>query len=139
MKKFIFLAIAALAVVAGQTQEKQTKPPPPPPKVNLDKFVPPPPPPKPNQSSKVQPTHIKSNNSHDYQAFLNRNPTVKRIGWTENTVRIYLKSGKEESYQLKDNKEMQTLKNKYGELPIAPPLPPKPKVEKFPPPVIKAE
>ena len=128
MKKIIFLALTAFSGLISSAQQKQTKPPPPPPKVNVDKFVPPPPPPK--EPSK----------NRDYQGFLKSNPTVKRLAWAnQNTVRIYLKSGKLEAYDLKKEKDVQTVKNKYGELPIAPPQPPKPKAKKFAPPVIKAD
>jgi len=127
MKKIIFFSLAAFAALSSFAQQKQTKPPPPPPKVNVDKFVPPPPPPK-------EPSN------RDYQAFLKRNPTVKRLTWAnQKTVHIYLKSGKQETYDLNKEKDLQTVKNKYGELPIAPPQPPKPKVKKFAPPVIKAD
>jgi hypothetical protein len=135
MKKTFFVAIAALAGLVAFTQQKQTKQPPPP-KVNLEKFVPPPPPP--TQPSKVQAEHLASPNNPDYKEFLKRNPTVKRITWAyKNTVRIYLKSGKQETYDLKKEKDMQSLKNKYGELPAAPPSPPKVNMEKFAPPVQK--
>ena len=128
MKKIIFFSLAAFAALSSFAQQKETKPPPPPPKVNVDKFVPPPPPPK--EASK----------NRDYQAFLKRNPTVKRLTWAnQKTVHIYLKSGKQETYDLNKEKDLQTVKNKYGELPIAPPQPPKPKVKKFAPPVIKAD
>ena len=138
MKKTIFLAIAAFAGSVSFAQQKQTKPPPPPPKVNVDKFVPPPPPPK--QPSKVKTSNAASSKKPGYQEFLKRNPTVKRLTWArENKVHIYLKSGKQETYDLKKENDVQAVKNKYGELPIAPPPPPKPKVEKFAPPVIKAD
>jgi hypothetical protein len=132
MKKSIFFAIAALAGFVAFTQQKQTKQSPPPPKVSLEKFVPPPPPSK--QPSKVKTEHFASSKNPDYQEFLKRNPTVKKITWAyKNTVRIYLKSGKQETYDLKKEKDMQNLKNKYGELPAAPPPPPKVNMEKFVP------
>ena len=138
MKKTIFLVIAAFAGSVSFAQQKQSKPPPPPPKVNVDKFVPPPTPPK--QPSKVKNVNAVSYKKPGYQEFLKGNPIVKRLTWPhENTVRFYLKSGKQETYDLKKENDVQTVKNKYGELPIAPPRPPKPKVEKFAPPVIEAE
>ena len=128
MKKIILFALTAFVGLVSFAQQKQTKPPPPPPKVNIDKFVPPPPPPK-------EPAK-----NRDYEEFLIRNPTVKRLAWAhENMVRIYLKSGKPEVYDLKKENDVQTVKNKYGELPKAPPPPPKPVVKKFAPPVIKAD
>ena len=130
MMKNIFVAIAALAGSVAFTQQKQTKPPPPP-KVNLEKFVPP----LPKQPSKVRAEHLASPNNPDNKEFLKRNPTVKRITWAyKNTVRIYLKSGKQETYDLKKEKDRQNLKNKYGELPVAPQTPPKVNMEKFVPP-----
>jgi hypothetical protein len=136
MKKTIFFAIATLAGSVAFTQNKQTKPPPPPPTVNLEKVAPPLPPPVLKQPSKTE--HFASPNNADYKEFLKRNPTVKRIGWADNNaVHIYLKSGKEEKYNLKKETDMRTLENKYGELPAAPPPPPKVTPKKFPPPVIK--
>lgn len=136
MKKTIFLAIAVFTGSVSFAQQKQTKPPPPPPKVNVDKFVPPPSPPK--EPSKAKTEKLVVSKNADYQEFLKRNPTVERLTWAhENMVRIYLKSGKQETYDLKKENDVQAVKNKYGELPIAPPQPPKPKVEKFAPPVIK--
>jgi hypothetical protein len=63
---------------------------------------------------------------------LKRNPTVKGLGWQqENRVRVRLKSGKEEVYNLNNKDEAAKLKNKYGELPAPPPPPPRPKVRKI--------
>jgi len=123
MKKSFFIAITVLAgsvVFAQQKKEKQPPPPPPPPKIMEVKEIPPPPPPPPKPD-----VSEKTNYPEDYSGFLKRNPTVKGIGWTDNQVRIRLKSGKEEDYFLNDNGEMQKLKNQYGELPAPPPPPPK--------------
>ena len=72
----------------------------------------------------------------DHKAFLKSNPGVKNIEWSENNVvRIRLKSGKTEVYDLDDKEQAQRLESKYGKLPVAPPPPP-PIVElqKIPPP-----
>lgn len=130
MKKTIFIATAIVIGSATFAQQKKLKqpPPPPPPKVNLDKFVPPPPPPP-----KVEIERFPSPGNNDYQAFLKRNPTVKGIGWMENNrVRIRLKSGKEEVYNMNNENEALKLKDKYGALPTPPPPPPAP-----PPPRVK--
>ena len=122
MKKIFFIAITVLAgsVVFAQ-QKKENPPPPPPPKMLEVKEIapPPPPPPKPAAAEKI-------NHPKDYSEFLKRNPTVKGIGWTDNQVRIRLKSGQEEQYFLNNKAEMQKLKNQYGELPAQPPPPPPP-------------
>ncbi|HEU4633833.1 MAG TPA: hypothetical protein VFS22_07610, partial [Flavisolibacter sp.] len=70
----------------------------------------------------------------EYQAFLKRNPGVKSIGWSGNKmVRIHLKSGKEEVYDLKDKGQVQNMESKYGKLPQAPPPPPVPPAPAVPP------
>ena len=117
MKKRIFIAVAILTssiAFAQQKKEKQPPPPPPPPPVLNVKDVPPPPPPPPKAPPKP---------NKEYDAFMQRNPAVKNIGWSDDEVRIRLKSGKEEIYNMKNEEEVQKLKNKYGELP-APPSPP---------------
>jgi hypothetical protein len=126
MKKRFLVALAILTGSVSFAQQKQKEPPPPPepPKVNLDKFVPPPPPPK-------APEKQRTDLPKDYKAFLKRNPTVKNLSLSENKVRIYLKSGKEEVYNTNDKEEMQKLKDKYGELPVPPPPPPPPKAPKI--------
>jgi hypothetical protein len=128
MKKRILVALAIFtASVSFAQQKKQIQPPspPPPPEVRLKKFTPPPPPPK------VVRERFPSSNDGDYQAFLKNNPTVKGIGWSENKVRIHLKSGKQEVYDLNNEEDVFDLKNKYGELPAPPPPPPPPKVSKI--------
>jgi hypothetical protein len=124
MKKRIFIAVAMLAgsiAFAQQKKEKQPPPPPPPPQVLDVKDIPPPPPPP------ETPPKLKK----EYDAFLKRNPTVKGIAWSNDTVRIRLKSGKEEIYNMKNEEEALKLKSKYGELPApTPPPPPPPKVIK---------
>ena len=134
MKKRILVALAIFtASVSFAQQKKQVQPPspPPPPEVRLDKFTPPPPPPKKPAPPKVVRERFSSANNGDYQAFLKTNPTVKGIGWSENKVRIHLKSGKQEVYDLNNEKDVLDLKSKYGELPAPPPPPPPPKVSKI--------
>ncbi|HEX8334017.1 MAG TPA: hypothetical protein VF622_15465 [Segetibacter sp.] len=60
----------------------------------------------------------------DYKAFLKRNPTVRSLGWTEESVIVRLKTGKKERYILTDEKSIKEAETKYGELPEAPPPPP---------------
>jgi hypothetical protein len=128
MKKSILVAVAAFAVSAAFAQKKEKLPPPPPPPaiVNVKDVPPPPPPPKIKLEKFVSPDNA------DYQAFLKRNPTVKRIGWSKNKVRIHLKSGKEEVYDMNKEEEVKNLKDKYGELPAPPPPPPVPPAPKVP-------
>lgn len=136
MKKEILVAIAIFTgsiAFAQQKKAKQPPPPPPPPEVNMEKFVPPPPPPpRPNTPPppKVVMERFSSPNNADYQAFLKRNPAVKSVGWSENKIRIHLKSGKEEVYNTSNEAETQKLKDKYGELPAPPPPPPPPRKPK---------
>ena len=118
MKKFFFIAAAILAgsMAFAQKKEKQAPPPPPPPAVLDVKDVPPPPPP-PKAPEKP---------GKENEAFMQRNPAVNNISWSDDTVRIRLKSGKEEIYNLKSEKDVEKIKNKYGELPAPPPPPPPP-------------
>lgn len=122
MKKSILVAAAVLAgsITFAQKKMKQAPPPPPPPPVENLKEVPPPPPPPP-----------KAELPKDYQAFLQRNPTVKGISWNNNKqVRIQLKSGKDEVFDMNNKEDVEKLKNQYGELPIPPPPPPPPPAPK---------
>jgi hypothetical protein len=122
MKKKIFVAAALLASIISFAQQKQQNAPPPPPPI-MDNIPPPPAPPPPD----VQFEKAALPDNGAYKAFLKRNPTVKGIAWSQkNSVRIYLKSGKEEVYDLNNSEEAQRLKKKYGELPTAPPAPPTP-------------
>jgi|SRR5215212_7023811 len=121
MKKRFLVTFAIVTASVSFAQQKKQPPPPPasPPKVNLEKFVPPPPPPK-------APEKQKTDLPKDYKAFLKHNPTVKNLAWSQNKVHVYLKSGKEEIYNLDDTEQMRMLKDKYGDLPVAPPPPPQP-------------
>lgn len=123
MKKKFFLAMAVLATSVALAQQKKLKqppPPPPPPVVDVKEIPPPPSPPTPMNP----PSKTKMSLPKDYQAFLKRNPDVKSIDWNNNEVRIRLKSGKEETYDLNNEEEAKKLKDKYGELPVPPPPPP---------------
>lgn len=118
------MAIVSGTVALAQKKEKNIAPPPPPPEV-IKKEIPPPPPPK------VEMERFSSPDVADYKEFLKRNPTVKSIGWMENNhVRLHLKSGKEEVYDLNNEEQAKQLKTKYGELPAPPPPPPAPKAPK---------
>jgi hypothetical protein len=123
MKKSIFVAVAVLgaSAVFAQKKEKQPPPPPPPPVVIVNEAPPPPPPPKAKEAL-----------PKDYQAFLKRNPTVKGIDWNNSKVRIRLKSGKEETFDMNNKEDVERLKNQYGELPAPPPPPPPPPAPKAP-------
>lgn len=59
----------------------------------------------------------------DYKEFLKRNPTVNNLHWNLNEIIIELKSGKIETYNLQDEKNIIGVEKKYGKLPIAPPPP----------------
>lgn len=126
MKKSIFVAVAVLgaSAVFAQKKEKQPPPPPPPPVVIVNEAPPPPPPPPPPKAKEALPK--------DYQAFLKRNPTVKGIDWNNSKVRIRLKSGKEETFDMNNKEDVERLKNQYGELPAPPPPPPPPPAPKAP-------
>ncbi len=75
----------------------------------------------------------------EQEAFLKRNPGVKKIAWISSDtdkIVIYLKSGSAEMYDLNNKGSVEVARNKYGELPALPP-PPKPPVpvkEGLPPP-----
>lgn len=114
MKKSLFTAIAVLAAsVVFAQQKKEAPPPPPPPKlIDVQDIPPPPPPSKPDDWTK------------DDKAFLKRNPSVKSVGWSENKIRIHLKSGKEEVFDLNNKEQMENFGKQYGELPAPPPPPP---------------
>jgi len=119
MKKRTFVAIAMLASSVAFAQQKKDKapppPPPPPPVMNVEGVKPPAPPSPPPAKAK-----------EEYNAFLEKNPTVKAVTWNDGSVHVYLKSGKKEVYNMKNEEDVQKLKEKYGELPAPPPPPPPP-------------
>lgn len=118
MKKSVLVAIVVLAgsVVFAQKKVKQPLPPPPP-VANVSEVVPPPPPPLPPKMADI---------SKEQQTFFKRNPNVKGIDRNNKEVRIHLKSGKEEVFDLNNKEDVEKLKNQYGELPAPPPPPPPP-------------
>ena len=119
MKKSILVAVALLAGSITFAQKKMKQPPPP---IENLKEVPPLPTPPP-----------KAELPKDYQDFLQRNSTVKGLSWSqENKVRVHLKSGKEEVFDMNNKEDAEKLKNQYGELPAAPPPPPPPPAPKKP-------
>lgn len=138
--KGIFVALALLATsatFAQQEKEKQPPPPPPPPPkvVDVKEVHPAPaPPPAPPVVALTEaqpvppepPIRPEENSSNSYYGFLKRNPTVKSLDWSDDSVRIRLKSGKDEIYDLKNAEEAQKFKDKYGELPAPPSPPPAP-------------
>jgi hypothetical protein len=133
-RKISLAAIVLLTVSLASAQTKKEKVPPPPPPAPPVLNIAPPPPPTPPPPPKKSKTSIPD----DYKAFLKRNPDVKNIGWSENNiVRIHLKSGKDEVYDLNDKDQVQKLESKYGKLPVAPP-PPKPLPPPPPPKAPKA-
>lgn len=119
MKKTLLLpALLAGSLALGQ------EPPPPPPPPKMVKPAPPKPPAAPVD---------------DYAAFMSRNKNVINLSWNEdgNTVRIQLKSGKEEVYNLADHNQKQKAETLYGKLPVAPPPPPAPPAPPPPPPPVE--
>ena len=140
MKKNILVAgLAAVLVLAASAQVIQKNAPPKPPaapKATIEKNgdIPPPPPPPPPMAPPAPPAPPEPGdqvaekwNSNDYDAFLERNPSVKGLSWNnKNWLTIRLKSGKEEKYNLADEKSKKAAEDKYGELPVAPPPPPLP-------------
>ena len=129
MMKGMFVALALLTTSATYAQKKTKQPPPPPPPPTAEiKNLTPPPPPNTSPPPTIEAEHFVSPGNKEYQDFLKRNHDVKGIGWTENnTVRVHLKSGKEEVYDLNNEEDAKKLKSKYGELPAPPPPPKAPK------------
>ncbi|WP_266204053.1 M56 family metallopeptidase [Pontibacter kalidii] len=74
----------------------------------------------------------RSNWPTDYKAFLKRNPTVEKVGWKFSNRReynleslvLFLKSGKVETYAYNGNPRIPAAEAKYGQLPQLPPPPP---------------
>ena len=78
----------------------------------------------------VPPTSFDEFIDDDYKLFLKKNPAVLSLRWTKNSMIVRLKNGKEESYNLSDEKSVKEVEQKYGELPIPPPPPPPAKSRK---------
>lgn len=137
MKKSFFVAgfvVWAMAASAQVTDKKEPPPPPSPPKPSTSKVkhVPPPPPPAeplaPEEPPPApEPPMPPQERPEDYVAFLKKNPTVESLAWNaDDEVIVRLKSGKEERYNLNDEKGRKAVETKYGKLPVAPPPPPPP-------------
>ena len=64
--------------------------------------------------------------SYGPEAFLKKNPTVKRVHWkgTGDQIVIQLKSGEKVTYNLADAKQKAAAEARWGRLPVAPPPPP---------------
>ena len=125
MKKSIFVAGFAVMAMAASAQDTKKAPPksPPPPMISKAKDAPPPPPQEapPAPPEAPQPPDL----PEDYQAFLHQNPTVTSLHWkAKNELVVRLRSGKEERYNLNDEKSRKAAEAKYGQLPTAPPPPP---------------
>jgi hypothetical protein len=142
MQKRMFATVLAVVVVysaSAQVQQRDEPPPPPkPPHVKKMRELPPPPPPpsEPPAPNAPPPPPTLANDlqiPHDYEAFLEKNSSVKSLGWTKNEVIVRLKSGKEERYNLNDGQSRKTAETKYGALPQAPPPPPPPPAPPAPP------
>jgi hypothetical protein len=140
MKKNVLVAglafVLFLATSAQITQKKEPpKPPlaPKPPIENTNDLKEPPPPPPAPPAPPIPPAEGLQL-PDDFEAFLKRNPSVKSLVWKENDeLIIRLKSGKEERYQLNNEKSRNEAAAKYGELPSAPPPPPPPPAPPAPP------
>ena len=119
MKKSIFVmaAVLATAITSAQKKDLQPPPPPPPPPVMNANEVPPPSP---------APVPQKLEVAKEQKAFFKRNPTVSSIDRNNNEVRIHLKSGKEEVFDMNNKEDVEKLKTQYGGLPVTPPPPPPP-------------
>ncbi|WP_192821740.1 M56 family metallopeptidase [Rufibacter sp. LB8] len=65
----------------------------------------------------------------DYDTFMARNPTVKRLGWNKENFYVHLKSGKTETYP-RTKQGLASATKKYGTLPPPPPPPPPPPYRK---------
>ncbi|HEY0039413.1 MAG TPA: hypothetical protein VGB71_02060 [Flavisolibacter sp.] len=146
MKKSIFVtgfAVVLMLAASAQISQKDQPPKPPvPPKAPVERpnDVPPPPPPPPSEppapnelppppEPPIPPSPADEGflQDEDYEAFLQRNPSVKSLGWNfENEVIVRLKSGKEERYKLDNEASRKAAETKYGKLPAAPPPPPPP-------------
>jgi hypothetical protein len=124
-KRISIVAVSVFTVCFAMAQTKRAKLPPPPPPAPpiVEAVVTPPPPPAPP----IPPAPAVAALPDDFSEFLSLNPAIKNVEWSENNlVHIYLKSGKEEVYNLDKKEEAELLEKKYGKLPVAPPPPPAP-------------
>ncbi|WP_276497804.1 M56 family metallopeptidase [Pontibacter litorisediminis] len=100
-------------------------------------------PPPPSQEENVDEAYVfildevpyykeKSNWPADYKAFLERNPSIEKVGWKFNNRREYnlesivffLKNGQAETYDYNGKPSIPAAEAKYGQLPQLPPPPP---------------
>jgi len=121
MKKSIAMIFClAMAGISLNAQSKKQKepPPPPPPKVEAVKFKP--------------PVIVKDEEMAD---FYDRNPSVSELKWKPQQKLVVIfkdKEKKEEEYDISNETEENSFKEKYGVVPKSvapPPPPPKPKKE----------
>lgn len=123
MKK---LLIPLVLVVIGASVKAQSgiKEPPPPPKPKVVdekvKFTPP----KIVKNEEVKWKVDQTVQDDELKAFYN--PSVSKFSMLPNNkIRMNLRNGKEEIYDLKKEDEKKALTDKYGEIPFPPPPPPK--------------
>lgn len=124
MKKNFCLGLLALMGVsltmAQNSHKRPTPPPPPPPPVLTLNPVQPLPP------SPPEPPSIQVISKEDHR-FLQQHPEIQSMEWTDNKLRLHLKSGADESYQMDLREDQQKWATKYGgRLPVPPPPPPPP-------------
>ena len=130
-KKSLFLMVALAAAGLAQAQDKKAPPPPPP---VIEKHDAPPPPPAPKAVAEhpapppPPPAPPPPQLPKDYKAFLQRNPSVVDLHWSNggNTVIVSKNNGTKESYDLNDAAQLEQAEARYGKFPkAAPPPPPK--------------
>ena len=73
---------------------------------------------------------VSTQNSEGFNSFIKRNPDVKHVYWihSPSKLKVQLKDGTEEIYDLTNRESKKRAENKYGVLPTAPPPPPPPAV-----------
>jgi hypothetical protein len=140
-KKIMSLTVVLLSagmVMAQQQGKKLPAPPPPPPVPGVNFNAPPPPPvvvqadmaepPAPPPAPPTPPAKVDKLSSGAYEAFLHRNPQVEGLGWSDEgkTLRVQLKDGSEETYNLDNKEQAAKARLRYGKLPTPPPPPPAP-------------
>jgi hypothetical protein len=112
MKKALTVLATLLitGILTANAQSKKEIPPPPPP---------PPPPEKLISPGTAEPATLST--------FYRLNPSAANISWEENKIRIRLKNGIREEYDLTIEAEKKIFIEKYGVIPVPPPPPPPPK------------
>ena len=72
------------------------------------------------------PVLITAQNAEGFNSFIKRNADVKNVYWLNTPLRlkVQLKDGTEETYDLTNSESKKRAENKYGVLPFAPPTPP---------------